>query len=52
MKKLEEYARRAGEEFFASNRAETPGDRAHHRARALTFVALRDEQMRLLRKRE
>lgn len=49
MKLFEEYARRAGEEFFASNRAETAEEREERRARALEYLALRDARARLLR---
>ena len=49
MKKLEEYARRAGEEFFASSRAETPLEREERRARASRYVSLRDERQRWLK---
>lgn len=50
MKKYDEYARRAAEEFLASGRAENPERRAEHRAEALKYVALRDQRGEKLRR--
>ncbi len=49
MEMFEEYARRAGEELVAWNRAETPEDREVRRARALEYLELRDKRAQTLR---
>jgi hypothetical protein len=50
MKILNDYARRAGEEFVAASRSSDSRERAAHRSLALKYVALRDERASQLRR--